>query len=281
MHIFSLILATMIWAGTFPLMKVAVQNLSPSCFVFLRFFLTSIVLLPIFIYKIKRINKTVFMYSMLSGILVGSSIWLQTAGIKTIAASFSAFIIGSAIVFVLIIKSITTKKLPSLVEVITTSICILGLGFITLNFSDTLTIEIGIAFTIMSTVLVAFGVLLNDKIAKLKDRLIIISLQNVFACLIFSGSFFQSINFIPYLSLQEWFAISYCGIGSSIIAWNLQTFAQRKLDPKMIAMIFMLEPIFSSILSFFFLDEDVFSSNFVFGSLLILGSLSYLSYKSD
>lgn len=272
-----MIIATILWGATYPLMKVSMQELSPGAFVFLRFFIAAAASLPILFFYRQKLNKSLFISSAIVGLCSGAAVFLQSAGIKDIPASLSAFLSGCAIIFVVIIRSIITQKKPSTVDVCTSIICIVGLGLVTGGGSCTW--GIGFFYTILSSLFIAFHILFMDKYAKGGNAVIITLVEFIFCTLYAVGSSREVYYKIGSLSGNVWFAVLFCAIACSVVAFSLQAYSQIFLDPTRVAMIFMLEPVFATIMSYFFIGEDIINLQFLIGAFMILGSITYLSFR--
>ncbi len=272
-----MIIATILWGATYPLMKISMQELSPGGFVFLRFFIAAIASLPILFYYRDKLNKSLFISSAIVGLCSGATVFLQSVGIKNIPASLSAFLSGCAIIFVVIIRSIITKKRPSIVDICTTVVCIIGLGLVTGGGSCAW--EAGVIYTLLSALFIALHILFMDKYAKGGNAVIITLIEFSFCTLYSVGSSSEVCRTIGGLSNIVWFAVVFCAIACSVVAFSLQAYSQKFLDPTRVAMIFMLEPVFATIMSYFFIGEDIINLQFLIGAFMILGSITYLSFR--
>lgn len=274
-----MILATILWGATYPLMKIAMQQLNPMGFVFLRFFVATIFSIPfLFLYR-KQLNKKTLIAGAIIGLCIAVTVLLQSAGIRTIPASVSAFLSGCAILFVVGFRAIATRTKPTLIDISTTSLCMFGLALVT--GGGNLAWEIGILYTLLGSVLIAVHILLMDKYSKEGNGFVVTLLQCIFGTIYSIGSLGEIIEKADTLTASVWSSVIFCGTGCSIIAFGLQAYSQKFLDPKRIAMIFMLEPVFGTIISYFYLGEDVINAQFLIGASLILGSITYLSIKMN
>lgn len=272
-----MIIATILWGATYPLMKISMQELTPGGFVFLRFFIAAIASLPILYFYRQRLNKSLFVSSAIVGLCSGATVFLQSAGIKSIPASLSAFLSGCAIVFVVILRSIITKKRPTVVDICTTIICIVGLGLVTGGGSCVW--ETGVIYTILSALFIALHILFMDKYAKGGNAVIITLIEFSFCTLYALGSSNEVYYKVESLSRDVWIAVLFCAIACSVVAFSLQAYSQKFLDPTRVAMIFMLEPVFATIMSYYLIGEDIINFQFLIGAFMILGSITYLSFR--
>jgi drug/metabolite transporter (DMT)-like permease len=95
-----LILISLIWGTTFPLVKAALRDVSPLLFNLLRMVLATAVLLAVHAGALRGLRRTDIRFGALAGIFLGLGYQMQTAGLALTTPSKSAFITGLIVVFV-------------------------------------------------------------------------------------------------------------------------------------------------------------------------------------
>jgi len=108
----ALLFNTLIWGGTFALIKNALSDVSTMLFLGLRFGIASLIFLP-FVYKylVKTNLKTILAGSVL-GLFYFSGFAAQTFGLNLTTATKSGFITGTFVVFIPILQLIIEKRKP-------------------------------------------------------------------------------------------------------------------------------------------------------------------------
>ncbi|MEL6606745.1 MAG: EamA family transporter, partial [Bacteroidota bacterium] len=87
-------LATLFWGASFIFIKVALNEVSPLSFIFLRFLIASMSLLPLLRYQREKIGEQDLYKGIQLGCLLGAVMLFQTIGVQTINASTAAFLVS-------------------------------------------------------------------------------------------------------------------------------------------------------------------------------------------
>ena len=143
-----MIIAMMFWSASFIFIKLALQEMHPILFVFYRFSMASLLMLPGLALLKTPLKRQDIVGGAKLGLLMAGMMLFQTIGLQTITASLSAFLTGFSIVFFLVIKFLMQRKLPGLVDLLTSLMCLAGLGLITR--SQGLSWEAGVLYTLAS-----------------------------------------------------------------------------------------------------------------------------------
>src|SRR5476649_2960574 len=89
---FMLMLVPIFWALTFPFIHISVQSISPETFVFWRFLLAALLLLPFVLTKLNKLNLYIVFWGIVLGLLNGGTFIFQTIGLETVSSARTAFI---------------------------------------------------------------------------------------------------------------------------------------------------------------------------------------------
>lgn len=96
--ILGIIVMTLIWGGTFPLIKILLNYMSPAILLMYRFFFSALLAIPFFIKNFRKNKKNLLKIIML-GIILYIAYLTQTIGLEYTTSSKSAFITGLYIIF--------------------------------------------------------------------------------------------------------------------------------------------------------------------------------------
>jgi drug/metabolite transporter (DMT)-like permease len=266
-----MILATLLWGASFLIVKLALQDISVTAFLFWRFFIATLSMLPgLIIYQVP-LRRAEVIQGFYLGVLQIGLMFLQTWGLKTISPSLSGFLTGFSIVFVLAIRFVIRRQKPSLVDVLASIVCLTGLALFTHSLQ--LSLEPGIFYTLGSSFFIALHTYALDKYAQASNTTVLTFMQMV-SLAAFSGLAFL----LPGNSFQlpsqsvTWLYILFCGILCSSVAFWLQAQAQKKLPAFKVSMILILEPVFATILGYLVLGEQLYLQSYI-GAALILTSI--------
>ncbi|MBM4176097.1 MAG: DMT family transporter [Ignavibacteria bacterium] len=283
---FILFIITVIWAGTFVIIKPVLELISPMVFVSIRFILAAIILF--FIYRKRVFNipmPTVKMGSVL-GFFLFAGFTVQTIGLKYTSATKSALITGTFVVFTPILQLFVERKPPKIGSVIGVVLVFLGL----LSLSSTegslykflLSIgrdfNIGDFLTLICALYFAGYIVYLDMISNKTEYRDLVWVQILFTAIgavismtIFHWTKIESVVF--NLNSQVIWTILYTTIFATIITTFLQTRYQRLTTPTRAAIIFTCEPLIASILAYLILSETIGIFGIIGGALIIFGVL--------
>jgi drug/metabolite transporter (DMT)-like permease len=272
-----MILATLFWGAGFFFTKLALQEISPTAFLFFRYSVATISLLPILAFYPISFHKKLLKQGLNLGLLQIGLMFTQTLGLETISASLSGFLTGFYIVFVLIIRFIINKQMPSVLDIVTSLICLGGLGLLTHSFEQT--DILGIAYTLVCAFCMAIYIYVLDRYSTADNAFALTFLQMV-SLVVFAGFVLILTNSTFQLPSQTntWVAIIFCGIGGSSLAYWLQNKAQRDLGAFKTSVILMLEPVFGTIFAYFGLGEQLYLTSYI-GIGMILGSIAIINWR--
>lgn len=279
MPMLCMMLVTLIWGVSYIFIKISLQEMSPSTFIFFRFLIASVCLLPVFAFyrpKFKRLD--VIRGTILGLLLVGIN-FLQTVGMQTISASLSAFLTGVSIVFVFLIKLIVQKQLPRLLDVGMVLVCVVGLGLVT--GSAGVTWEAGVVYTLLCAFFVALHTYVLSDYAAESDALVLTLLQMGVLAVI-SGFCALAVDGDVRMPTQAatWWALMLCAVLCSTIAFGMQTYAQKYITAFKASVILMLEPVFTTFFAQIMLDE-VLRPQFYVGACMILGAIALMNVRLE
>lgn len=281
----ALLMMTIIWGGTFVIVKESLNDISSMLFIASRFGIASIILF--FVLRIKKVSfdKKAFLPGFILGIFLFGGFFFQTLGLKITSATKSGFITGVLIVFIPFVQILIEKKFPSIGAWIGTVLVFLGIIFLSSggtsidNFLFQLGngFNLGDFFTLVCALLFAFQVVLIDVYSPKYEfwNLFLVQLSTVailsfIASLIFSSFKIESlhIEITKYLI----FGILYTSLLATLINIGLQTRFQKMVSPTIAGIIYSFEPIFAAIFAYFLLGEKI--TNFgLLGSFLIFAGL--------
>lgn len=265
------LLVTAIWGATFPLIKFAVNTMDPNVFVFLRFSLAALCMLPFlfFIKAFKQASWGVLKAGLILGVLNSAVYGFQTASMQYISASRCAFITGFSVVLIPFFSYFFKLARLRIIDVLAALICLFGLYILTganlagLNIGDLLVFLCALAWALEITYL--------QKLSMAHYPVILLAfLQIVFlipiALLLGANKLQASICTWPVFAV-----IVFCALFATIFPMIVQTKYQRDTTAVQASLIFSLEPVFASLYAYLFLHEIVTRATWIGGGLIVLG----------
>lgn len=244
-----LLLTTVLWGTSFPVLKDTISSLPPSVLITVRYSIAAIALLP----WLRSMSGKLLR----DGALLGSILFLETgfalSGLETISASRSAFIIGMNVMFVPLIGALIGRSLAKRV-IFATGLAVIGIGIMSLDAGG---IGIGDGLTIVSAIGIAVYILLLEAIAPRHSFLALAAVQ-IWVMVLLGGAWA-----LPEL-LNQWGEIGdrlpqlmYLGIIVTIGPLCGQAIGQRWVPAHEAALLYTLEPVFATLFSFWILGEEL------------------------
>jgi drug/metabolite transporter (DMT)-like permease len=281
----ALIFNTLIWGGTFALIKNALTDISPVLFVGLRFGLATLLFFP-FVYKhLKNTNRKTLIAGSILGVFYFSGFITQTIGLNLTTATKSGFITGTFVVFIPILQLVIEKRKPKWFNLVGVGFVLIGLVMLSSKGNNVFEFfeqigsdfNLGDLFTLICAMLFAFQVVYVDIFTKKYDylpmvftQLLITGLGGILISIILSSTGIEMIKFAANANVIS--SILYTAIFASIVATIIQLRYQKTVSPTKAGIIFSIEPIFAAVFANFLLSEKI--SNFgLIGSVLIFVGL--------
>ncbi len=269
---FVLLAITLVWGGTFAVVKFALASASPLTFLALRFGIASVIFPIIYRKNYFSIDRKTLAGGVFLGFLLMIGFACQTVGLKYTTASKSAFITGLLVAFTPIAQAAIEKKMPTRGNLIGVGLVAIGLFLLTSPNGQGL--NIGDILTLFCAILYAVYIVYLDMFSKEHDVSKLTMLQLSFTALI-------SIIAAPFLETMEihlttgllW-ALLYTSILATVFATYLQTKYQRYTTPVRAAIIFSMEPVLANIIAYFAFGEFVGIVGAIGGGFIIAGLLT-------
>ena len=244
----GLVLVTLVWGATFTVVKGALDDASPLVLVAVRFGLASLVLLPL----ARGITRIELVGGLVLGLLFWGGIALQTTGLGDTTPSRSAFITSLTAPLVPIVGWAVHRERPGIRVLVAIGIATAGLYLLTdpgtggPNRGDLLTAMGAILF---ASHIVAIGRFTGQGNA---GRLLFVQLGSTALLAALAAPIVGGARFAPTpaLILSLLFLVS-----TAIGTFWYQIRAQRVLSPTETGLIFTLEPVFASLMSWVVLGE--------------------------
>lgn len=269
---FGLIFAAFIFGSTFIVMKDAVRVMAPLPFLSLRFAVGSAVLGAVLLIR-KPAAPSIFntiRYALPAGVALLSGYAFQTIGLQYTTGSVSAFITYLLVVFVPLFVLALTRVLPPPLVVLGVLIAFVGLFLI--SGSSGVKLGKGEFLTLLCAIGFASHIMTLDRVGKRIDALWLAFIQ--MAVVSIGCGAMGLVTGGWTLNAKVILAAIYLGIMASAVAFFLQTWAQRRLEPTRTALLLMLEPVFAAIAGYFIAHDHLGLRGIVGGLLILLGVIA-------
>lgn len=281
-----LLATTFIWGTAFLAQKFGADYLGPVSFIVLRNVLGGFFLLAII--ALRRVcfpRPSSFRRSIVAGIFCGLPLFLamyaQQVGVTYTTPGICAFLTTNYVIFVPILSSVVTRKLPrshvwlgaALALAGTYLICLAGEGMASGGLTS---IGKGELWSIACAALFAVQMMTVDRFARSSDLLVMSASQLFTSAIVGAPFMFLLPSEAAKLTLG---AVSgaampliYCGVFSSGIAYTLQNVAQSRTSAPVAAIVLSTESVFGA-LSGWVVLHDALSSGRLFGCALVFAAV--------
>lgn len=261
----SLLLVTIAWGASFILTKNVLAEIGEFNFLAIRFFLAFVLAWIVFFKDMIKTDLKTLKNSAILGILMFVAFSFQTLGISYTSASKAAFITGMNVVMVPLITSLFLKERPENKTIMSVIIAFLGLGMLTLDkgLND---INLGDIYTFISAIFFAVTIIALGKYTK-ESKSIPLAVNQFGVVAI--ASFFVSIireDFTLTMTKGAYGDIIILVVFCTIVAYVVQSVAQKYTSATHTALIFTGEPVFAGVFGYILLGETL-------GGLKLLGAL--------
>lgn len=266
---------TMIWGGSFVVMKNSVDQIPPSYLLAIRFSLAAILLALVFHKSLCRMNMELLRSGLIMGIFLTLAYLLQTYGIKYTTASKNAFITALYVILVPFIHWKVSGKRPGSNHILAAVVAVAGLALLTLhgtmgiNFGDILTFCCGICF--------AIHMVCTDRFTENHDPILLTIIQigfvgiaNWFLAPYLDGTDSFSFGMLAEMSIVS--SLFYLAVFCTMIGFLIQTTGQKYLSANTSALLLSLESVFGTLLSVIFLKE-ILTDRMILGCVLMFLSI--------
>ncbi len=282
----ALLLITVIWGGTFALIKNALTDISPSLFLALRFGVASIILFPFLYSQLKNVNRETIVAGTILAVFFFLGFQFQTIGLNYTTATKSGFITGTFVVIIPILQTLIEKRKPRTHNIIGVVLVFIGLVFLSsrgenlFHFFEQFgsDLNIGDLFTFICAILFAFQVVYVDIFTKKYPfmpmvfiQLFISAIGGTLAAIILPSFGLEQTKFI--LNSNVITAILYTSIFASIIAISIQLKYQKVVSPTKAGIIYSFEPIMAAIIAYIILSEKITNFGLIGGAFIFAGLL--------
>jgi drug/metabolite transporter (DMT)-like permease len=279
-------LATMLWAGSFVIARLAVGQISPMLLAASCWFIALLILFPCNFSVIKKEWNVVtkflpqIFFAALTGVAAYSPLSYFAA--QTTSAINLSLISVTSPIFIVIISSLMGQKQPFNTWA-GCSVALLGSIYLVCNGEIARLLELHFALGdfLMLIAAVGFAIysLILSKLPEELSHLIVMTLMAFFAVLLLIPCVLWEYSqgmMLFMLNASVLFSITFMAIFSSIVAWGTWNIGLKHAGSEKAGMIYYSLPLWSGIFAFAFLDETMGAVHLVSG-ILIIGGIAWAS----
>ncbi len=279
-----LVLTTLIWGGTFSVIKDSLSDISPMLMIGLRFVLAAALSWPLLVRRPLKDGSS----GAAPGFTPGAWLWGaaigvamlvgyagQTIGLKYTSVARSGFITYSFALFVPFLQFFLLGKKPDRGNLLGLVVVFLGLSFITDALSGGFMsggINKGDLYSLLGALGYAFYIVLLARASKASHPAALTVIQMLFCGVIALGLVPLVEEPVLILTWRLAAGMFYLVAFGSVLALALMNWFQRRLTPLRAVLIYALEPVFAALIGWMAFNAGMNSREMI-GAALILGGI--------
>lgn len=266
------------WGVTFPLIRNALHEVDAVTFVFLRFMLAALVLLPFISHLLKKTSPALLWGGLLIGFFNAVAYLSQTIGLQTVSSARAAFITGASVIWVPLFAPFFCLTRPAILDFICAGLGFLGLYILTGPGQSSFTS--GDLWIILTSLSFALQILFLQRLNQTITHYPLFTFYQILFTLPYVMLGLQHPTFAAALQPAALTGILFCAIFATSLAYYLQNKYQKHSSAPKAALIYALEPVFASAFGLALNNESLSKEIYYGGSILLLSlflpSLFYL-----
>jgi drug/metabolite transporter (DMT)-like permease len=267
------------WGLNFSIMKGALDDITPLYYMGIRFVISAILMWVIFFKKMKAIEKKDWKAGIIVGLFLFASFSTQIIGLQFTTPGKSGFISNASVIIVPFVFWWLYKKSPGLPAIFGSITAMAGLGILSLTTS--FTIELGDGLMFLSALLFSGQIIATGLFAKDTDPIVLSTLQITVTgiCCMIGAVFTEPVPALDF-SLNVIGAIAYGAAVCTMLAFALQSAAQRVTPASHAAIILCLESVFALLFSLM-LGYEILTTRGIVGSIVVFTGfvISQMEFK--
>lgn len=265
----ALIAATIAYGSTFKLVQNALVDVTPVGYMLLRFGIATIVLTPFALRNgwrnrsgrnqsdecgterrsaCARDHENVRSFvraAIVFGAIGWVGYWFQNTGLQHTTTSDSAFITGLFVVFTPVIETVARRRIPNRLVIGAVAMAAVGLFLLT---GARLGLGRGNALTLGCAAAFGLWIYVGGRLANRFDPITLTCVQ--MATLTVLCVPFVVVEGLGHVTARVWLAVLVTGVLCSAVAFTLQLWGQRRIEPARAAVILLFEPVVAGLVGF-------------------------------
>lgn len=273
----ALIFITMLWGGTFLILRLAMRDCGPFLFVGLRFLIAAAAVALLYRGRLRGFTRREALAGGAIGVVLAVGYALQSAGLKEIESSRSAFITALYVPIVPVLQWVVLRRPPGMMSGLGAGLAFAGLVALAGPGALTLSLGRGDVLTILSAFAIATEIVLIGLFAGGSGDKGTDSRRLTLAQLAAGGAF--ALVGVPVAgealpSSASWIWLGYA-VGLGLFSAGVQlvmNWAQKTVPPTRAAIIYAGEPVWGGLVGW--MAGDTLTLSALAGAALIVGGVA-------
>ncbi len=274
----AMVLATLLWGGTFVAIRDSVGALPPVTLVGARFAIAAILFGAVLLARRRRVFPRDLVGGIASGVFVVGGYYFQAEGLRTAAAGTSAFLTCAGTLLAAFFAWPLLGQRPT--RLLTAGILLAMLGSALLSLrGEGFHLGHGELLTLLGSAMYAMQIVVLSRVARTADALVLVFAQSVVVALTLLPFAHGAGAAFAALDAGGWLRFAYLAVAGSTLAPILQVSAQGTLPAGRVALLFALEPVFALLFAIT-LGGERFEPRWWVGAALILSAVVMVEWRA-
>ena len=274
----AMVLATLLWGGTFVAIRDAVAAVPPALLVSTRFLGAGILFALVLAVRRHWPVRREWRGGALSGLLMVGGFFLQAVGLKSTSAGSSAFLTCAGTLLAAFWAWLLLRERPG--ARLTFGIALAMAGSALLSLRGDFRLGAGELITLAGAALFALQVVAIARFASTSDPVALVCVQSFVAGAVLLPFALPSVDALRTLGGANLARFTYLLLAGSTLAPLLQVVAQRTLPAGRMGLLFALEPVFALVFAVT-LGAERFEARWWLGAGLILSAVVMVEWKTS
>jgi drug/metabolite transporter (DMT)-like permease len=271
-----MVVATLLWGGTFVVLRDILASITPAALVTTRFALAAAVFAAIALVRGRRPTRATLAGGLVAGLATTAGYLCQAIGLTATSAGSSAFLTSTGTLWAALLAWPLLGQRPG--AWLAAGLVVAMAGSALLSLEGGLTLGTGEAWTLLGAAAFAFQVVALAHWAPRGDAVTLAGLQAAVAALCTLPAAGDVPAALARLDGADRARLAYLVACGSVLAPLLQVQAQRTLSAGRIGLLFALEPVFALAFALA-VGGERFVARWWAGAALILGAVMLVEWR--
>jgi drug/metabolite transporter (DMT)-like permease len=272
----AMVLACLLWGGTFVAIRDTVAAIPPVLLVASRFALAGVAFALVLAVRRRAPRRPDLAGGVLSGLLMAGAFTLQAEGLRSTSAGSSAFLTCAGSLLTAFWAWLLLRQRPG--ARLLAGIAVAMTGSALLSLERGLALGRGEALTLAGAALFALQIVAVARFAREVEPVALVCVHSFVAAAVLAPFAGPPAALFAALEGANLWRFLYLALAGSTLAPLLQVSAQRTLSAGRIGLLFALEPVFALLFALT-LGAESFAPRWWLGAALILGAVMLVEWR--
>ncbi len=252
-----LILVTMIWGGTFLIVKDTVKISGPFTFLALCYTIGMLLLAIIFRKRLLRITRAEVFAGLLIGLFLFAGYALQTTGLQYTTVSKAGFLTGLYVPLVPVFSFLLLRQKPTLGAIIGVVSSLLGLILLSVNSTFNLVLGLGEMLLLGCSVAFALQIVCISRFAPRVDAINLAIVQLALTAVLSFVAMPVMGETYRIQPLVVWGAVLFMGMADIAFCLLIMNWVQQFISSNRATLVYALEPMWAALFGYLLAGETL------------------------